>query len=395
MKIRDMGVRVVMLTGDYSITAASVATQVGILTDLNYDTYSKFHENIKNRKLLKKSIILKGQEIDRLTEDEWKLITCDYNEIVLSRATPSHKLICVKEFQKNGYSVLMVGDGVNDIPALNQADISVAMSSGSKLAADMSSVVLTNGSFSSIYDLISFGRQILINSKKTFLFYIISSVFSQCVVALLACTLGMPQLYSNLHMTIVSAVTDVLPSISFLFEKFEPKELKTYHENVINRQLLIMGFLFFGPLITLLTYSNYFLYFKFYAKINISDLLFSYFSAQDSTQSVLVAQSIGFYSMVVMQTFGILYSIRSRRLLMIESLPFIKPYRNRFLVFSSLLTFVFVIILVSVSIPGVTVNIPLVFYFNPIAYSIFIFFLNEVRKTLLNRFGSLQPFLSW
>lgn len=390
-----MGVRVVMVTGDYSITAASVATQVGILTNMEYDTYSKFRENIVNHKPLKKAIILKGPEIDRLTEDEWKIVICDYIEIVLSRATPSHKLICVKEFQKNGFSVLMVGDGVNDVPALKQADISVAMNSGSKLAAEMSGVVLINSSFSSIYDLISFGRQTLINSKKTFLFYMVSSMFSQCLASLLACTLGMPQLYSNLQMTIVSAVTDVVPSISFLFEKFEPVELKTYRENVINRQLLVLGFGFFGPLTTLLAYINYFLYFKFYAEINISDLFFNYFGNEDMSPTVLVAQTIGFYSIVVMQTFGILYSIRTRRLLVVDSFPIVKPYRNRFLVVTSILTFILTIIVVSLPIPGVSVKMPLAFYFTPIAMSLFIFLLNELRKVLLNRFNFLEPYISW
>lgn len=395
LKIRDMGVRVVMLTGDYSITAASVAMQTGILTNLEYDTYAKFHQNILSQKFPRKAIILKGQEIERLSEEEWKLMIREYSEIVLSRASPNHKLIRVKEFQKSGFSVLMVGDGVNDVPALKQADISVAMNSGSKLAADVSGVVITNGSFNAIYDLISFGRQTLVNTKKAFLFYSVSSMFSQWVASLVACTFGMPQLYSNLQMTIVSAVTDVVPSISFMFEKFEPNELKIHRENVINRQLLIIGFLFLGPLITLLAYMNFFLYFRFYTATNVSELFFRYFSGDDSTETVQVAQSIGFYSIVVMQTFGILYSIRTRRLLMIDSLPMFRPYRNRFLVITSIVTFILVVVLMVVRVPGITVKIPLVFYFTPLIYSLLIFVLNECRKVLINRYNFLESYLSW
>lgn len=120
-----MGVRVVMVTGDYSITAASIASQVGILSNMSYDTYAKLHRNKTNQKLLKKSIIIIGKEINQLTKDEWKIICNHYPEVILSRATPSHKLLCVKEYQENGNSVLMVGDGVNDLPAMRQADVSV------------------------------------------------------------------------------------------------------------------------------------------------------------------------------------------------------------------------------------------------------------------------------
>lgn len=269
------------------------------------------------------------------------------------------------------------------------------MNSGSKLASDMSSVVLLNNNFSSIYDLISLGRQLIVNSKKMFLYFMVSSVFSQCIVSLLAYSLGVPQLYSNVHMTIMSAFTDVIPSISFMYEKFEDRDLNLFRQSILDRRLVIMAFLFFGPITISLAFFNYFVYFKFYAGINLTDLTFKYFNDEVSNEMIQTAQSIGFYSMVTMQVFGNLYSIRTRRLLLIDSMPVNKPYRNWMLVISSFLVYVLVTLCISLSIPTVTKRMPLAFYFIPLGDSIFIFFINELRKYLMNKYYNLDSYLSW
>lgn len=287
----------------------------------------------------------------------------------------------------------MVGDGVNDEPALKQADVSVAMSSGSHLASDISSVVMLNNSFTAVHDLLLIGRQTLANIKKIFLFFLISSVFSQQFAVLLSSTLGIPQLYSNFQMTVVSTFTDVIPAIGLFFEKPEQNEWRHRPRErlVIDSRLVIVGLLFLGPLITSLAYLNFFLYFKIYASLNPSDLLFEYFSSKPSTiQHVQIAQTIGFYSIVAIQCFGVLFSIRTRRLLLVNSLPLIKPYKNLAIIFTSLFVFVLTSFLVSFCISGFTQNIPTVFFIITFGNSVLVLVLVELKKACFVRYTRLS-----
>ena len=393
-KIRGIGVRVVMVTGDYSLTAASVGVSVGMLKDMKYETLSKFRENMLDFKPTKRSILLNGPEIDRLSKNEWKIICNDYSEIILSRATPNHKLICVKEFQENGHSVLMIGDGVNDVPALKRSDLSVAMGSGSKIAADLSSVVLLDNLFSSIYELIVTGRQAFVNIRKVFIFSMISSGFSQYTATLLSSTWGIPQLYSNLQMTLVSAVTDVFPSISLFFEKPEPNELNRVRENLINVRLLVFALGFLGPLTTILAYMNFFLFFKYKYGINPTDLGAMFSINDDVSNNIMAGQTVGFYSIVIMQTFGNLYSIRTRRLSIFQSFPIFKKYRNLPLFVVSVLICFVTTFLVAYPISGVTVNIPIAYCGIAWGSSAFILVLNEAFKIYVYSISSVKRFLN-
>lgn len=98
-KLRQLGVRVVMATGDFSITAVSVASQVGIMSlGMRYDTLSKMRDKAASSAT---AIVLNGSEIDQITSAEWAVICGRYTEIVLSQATPERKLKCVEGFQSN------------------------------------------------------------------------------------------------------------------------------------------------------------------------------------------------------------------------------------------------------------------------------------------------------
>lgn len=390
-----MGVRVVVVTGDYSITAASIAKEIGILSEMKYDTYTRFRENISNKIGRRKAIILNGTDIDKIKKGEWKIICNEYGEIILSRATPKHKLLCVKEFQSNGYSVMMVGDGINDVPSLKRADLSVAMSSGSKLASLEAKVVLLNNSFDSVYELLLSGRQTLINIKKVFLFSIITNVFSQCTATLVSLAFLMPQLYSNLHMTIVSGLTDVLVSIFLFYEKIEPKDMKRCKEKVIDSRLLAHSLLFLAPLTTFFAYVNFFLYFKIFAGLNPSDLVFGNFVDDPDKQTILTAQTVGFYTIVVMQSFGNLYSIRTRYLSLARSNPLSRPYKNIGLVFTSIGIVLNLSIFLLFTINDLTARIPPIFYAISIGFSTFTLVVNELRKTVLKRFSTLRSYLYW
>lgn len=397
-KLREMNVRIVMVTGDYSTTAVSIALQVGILTNPAYDTLSKFRAKKPDSKIpsyKKSSIVLNGQEIEQLKSDEWKSICSNYTEIILSRAKPAHKLTCVKQFQSNKSTVLMIGDGVNDVPALKQANVSVTLAAGSKMASSVADVVLANNVFSNLPLMLLAGRQIFLSIKKSMLLLMISSMSIYFLSLLLTNILGFPRLLANTQMTIISAFTDLLPAIALFFGKPEPNETRRLDEKLVNARIILMGLLFMGPLTTILAYLNVFAYLAFYQRVEPTDLVLRFDESQETDERFLVAQSIALYSIVVMQSFGNLYSLKTRRSLFFESLPFIRPYRDWCLLVGSLFVVVIVTFLVSFTIQDLTEAIPNVFYATSIGCSMLILIIHEIRKFLMIKCNTLKPYLSW
>jgi sodium/potassium-transporting ATPase subunit alpha len=176
IKCREAGIRVLMITGDYALTAAAIAREIGIFTNDSYDTIENIHEKVsENIETETKqegkytSLILNGTELESIKEDEWRLIT-QYDEVVFGRISPEQKLLIVKEFQRDGYIVGVTGDGVNDAPALKSADIGIAMGAGSEVAMEASQLVLLDNNFSSILIAIENGRLVFYNLRKVILY---------------------------------------------------------------------------------------------------------------------------------------------------------------------------------------------------------------------------------
>ena len=143
------GIKPVMITGDHKITATAIAKQIGILKD--------------------PSEAIEGYEIEGLTDQQLQEKVQDIS--VYARVTPEHKIRIVKAWQEKGNVVAMTGDGVNDGPALKQADIGVAMGiTGTEVAKDASSMILTDDNFSTIVKAISNGRSMYTNIKNAILF---------------------------------------------------------------------------------------------------------------------------------------------------------------------------------------------------------------------------------
>lgn len=143
------GIRPVMITGDHKITAAAIAREIGILTE--------------GRKAVE------GAEIDKMTEEELRDFVEEVS--VYARVSPEHKIRIVRAWQEKGNIVAMTGDGVNDAPALKQADVGVAMGiTGSEVAKDASSMVLTDDNFATIVKAVENGRNVYANIKKSIKF---------------------------------------------------------------------------------------------------------------------------------------------------------------------------------------------------------------------------------
>ncbi len=172
------GIRPVMITGDHKVTASAIAKQIGILTED------------------KKAV--DGAEIDNMTEEELE----NYVEkvSVYARVSPEHKIRIVKAWQKKGNIVAMTGDGVNDAPALKQADIGVAMGiTGSEVAKDASSMVLTDDNFATIVKAIENGRNLYQNIKNAIQF-LLSGNTAGILAVLYAYLVGLSVPFAPVHL---------------------------------------------------------------------------------------------------------------------------------------------------------------------------------------------------
>lgn len=198
------GIKPVMITGDHKITATAIAKQIGILKD--------------------PSEAIEGFEIERLTDQELQDKVHNYS--VYARVTPEHKIRIVKAWQEKGHVVAMTGDGVNDGPALRQADIGVAMGkTGTEVAKDASSMILTDDNFSTIVKAISNGRSIYTNIKNAILF-LLSGNAGAIFVVLYATVLGLPVPFAPVHLLFINLLTDSLPAIAIGLEPHNKKTMK-------------------------------------------------------------------------------------------------------------------------------------------------------------------------
>ncbi|WP_409369341.1 cation-translocating P-type ATPase [Lysinibacillus sp. 38-6] len=223
------GIKPVMITGDHKITATAIAKQIGILQD--------------------PSEAIEGAEIEGLTDRELQDKVQDFS--VYARVTPEQKIRIVKAWQEKGNVVAMTGDGVNDGPALKQADIGVAMGiTGTEVAKDASSMILTDDNFSTIVKAISNGRSIYTNIKNAILF-LLSGNAGAIFVVLYATVLGLPVPFAPVHLLFINLLTDSLPAIAIGLEPNNKNTMKdkprNIHTPLLNRifttQVILEGLL--------------------------------------------------------------------------------------------------------------------------------------------------------
>lgn len=186
------GIRAIMITGDHKITAAAIAKQIGILTE---DT-----------------IAVEGSEIDSLTDEELQIFVEKVS--VYARVSPEHKIRIVKAWQDKGNIVAMTGDGVNDAPALKQADVGVAMGiTGSEVAKDASSMVLTDDNFATIVKAVENGRNVYQNIKKSIKF-LLSGNTAGILSVVYSSLAALPVPFAPVHLLFINLLTDSLPAIA-------------------------------------------------------------------------------------------------------------------------------------------------------------------------------------
>lgn len=204
------GIKPVMITGDHKITATAIAQQIGILQN--------------------PAEAIEGHALEGLTDQELQEKIHDYS--VYARVTPAQKIRIVKAWQDKGHVVAMTGDGVNDGPALKQADIGVAMGvTGTEVAKDASSMILTDDNFSTIVKAIANGRSIYTNIKNAILF-LLSGNAGAIFVVLYATVLGLPVPFAPVHLLFINLLTDSLPAIAIGLEPNNKKTMKDKPRNI-------------------------------------------------------------------------------------------------------------------------------------------------------------------
>lgn len=214
------GIRPIMITGDHKVTAAAIAKRIGIL------------EN--------ESEACEGAEIDKMSDEELK----DFVEgiSVYARVSPEHKIRIVRAWQEKGNIVSMTGDGVNDAPALKQADIGVAMGiTGSEVSKDAAAMVLTDDNFATIIKAVENGRNVYRNIKASIQF-LLSGNFGAILAVLYASLMALPVPFAPVHLLFINLLTDSLPAIALGLEPHSKNVMKE-KPRPINESILTKDFL--------------------------------------------------------------------------------------------------------------------------------------------------------
>ena len=215
------GIRPIMITGDHKVTAAAIAKRIGILND--------------------ESEACEGAVIENMSDEELK----DFVEgiSVYARVSPEHKIRIVRAWQDRGNIVAMTGDGVNDAPALKQADIGVAMGiTGSEVSKDAAAMVLTDDNFATIVKAVENGRNLYRNIKSAIQF-LLSGNFGAILAVLYASITALPVPFAPVHLLFINLLTDSLPAIALGLEPHSQEVMdekpRPMNESILTKDFLI------------------------------------------------------------------------------------------------------------------------------------------------------------
>ncbi|MBI5015677.1 MAG: cation-transporting P-type ATPase [Deltaproteobacteria bacterium] len=232
-RCRRAGIRVVMITGDYGLTAESVARRIGIVGGGEVR-------------------VVAGPELDTLSDDT--LDEALGSEVLFARTTPEQKLRVVAALQRLGHVVAVTGDGVNDAPALRQADIGVAMGlSGTDVAKEAADLVLADDNFASIVNAVEEGRAVYANIRK-FITYIFTSNTPEAVPFIVYVLTGgkIPLALTVMQILSIDLGTDLVPALALGVEPPEPglmdRPPRNLAEHAITPGVLVRAYLVLGPI---------------------------------------------------------------------------------------------------------------------------------------------------
>ncbi len=199
----NAGIKPVMITGDHLLTAKRIAKDVGM-----------FEEG---------KLAMTGAELNKLSDDE--LADIIQNVAVFARTAPEDKIRIVQAFQAQGEVVAMTGDGVNDAPALNAADVGVGMGSGTDVAKETSDIVLLDDNFATLVEAVKQGRRVYANIRKS-IYAMLGCNFSALSIILISMLLGWGAPVTAIQLLLIKVIADGIPGFSLCIEPAEKDIMK-------------------------------------------------------------------------------------------------------------------------------------------------------------------------
>lgn len=303
VECREAGIRTIMITGDHKITAQAIAKQLDILPS---------HGKVMDGLTLSKMSV---RELEEVVEDIY----------VYARVSPEHKLKIVKALQAKGHIVAMTGDGVNDAPAIKAANIGVAMGiTGTDVAKEASSLILSDDNFATIRAAIKEGRNIYDNIRK-FIRYMLASNVGEILVMLFAMMLGMPLPLVAIQILWINLVTDGLPAMALGLDQPEDDVMKRKPRNPMEGvfarglawKIVSRGFM-----------------------IGIVTLLAFWFTLKNDPDYLIQAQTVAFATLVLAQLIHV-FDCRSE-----HSVFHRNPFQNLYLVFAVLSSLLLMLVVI-------------------------------------------------
>jgi sodium/potassium-transporting ATPase subunit alpha len=426
--LRRAGIRTMMVTGDFKLTAQAIARMCGIITLPDSEVHTienlprfspedepkpksgrRKHSKGTSLPSIKKAIVLSGPDLITLLPHQWSALTTQYTEIVFARTTPDQKLRIVKEFQAASYAVAMTGDGVNDAPSLKQADVGIAPSSGSDIAIEAADMVLL-ASFSAIPEAVRYGRVVFDNLKKTIAYLLPAGSFSEFWPVLTSVVFGLPQVLSSFLMIIICCFTDCMAGTMLAYEKPEadvmlrpPRDVHT--DRLVDFRLLFQSYGFVGIVETVTSFSMSYWYLQRQG-LRFGQLWFSFgeiptppgMTPNDVTRHLNVASSVYFVTLVVMQWFNVM-ALRTRRLSIFQHPPAFNKMTRNLLLFPAI-CFSLGIALIFTLVPGMQdlgcERVPVEYWFLPLTFGLALLSLEELRKMMVRKYpGGLLARSAW
>jgi len=218
---QQAGIRVVMITGDNLLTAVAIAKDLGVAKD--------------------DSKGMTGLDLDKMSDDELRAQVRDFT--IYARVTAAHKLRIILAWKANGEVVAMTGDGVNDAPAIKEANIGIAMGkSGTEVTKQAADMIITDDNFATIVAAVEEGRGIYDNIRKT-LQYLLAGNSGELLLMTVCVVIGLPIPLLPIHLLWINLVTDGLPALCLATDAIDPEVMKRKPRG-INERITNRGFFF-------------------------------------------------------------------------------------------------------------------------------------------------------
>ncbi len=335
---KDAHIKPIMITGDSLKTATSIAKEIGILENDN------------------EAII--GEELDKMSNEELKINVNNYS--VYARVSPINKLSIVKAFKENGIVVAMTGDGVNDAPALKDANIGIGMGiSGTEVSKEVSDIILVDDSFSTIVSAVKEGRRIFDNIRNIIV-YLLAGNIAEILIVFLGLIFGF-EIFLPIQLLYLNLVTDSIPAISLDFEKEE--------KNIMRRQIRKKDTSFFTPFLI--------------AKLSISAILKTFailiiYFINLKLYNIDVATSMAFFTLILLEmTYA--FNCKNLKKIILKDI-----FNNKFMNISMIILFIIQIVVFLTPLRKlfniISLNLLQIIYCFIIV--LFIFMIDELSKNI-------------